>query len=203
MRNGEVKREAVKRDMKEKNIQKLRIGPVGMKVLLLLGAGTTLALVHRPDTVIRVIKQVPKAWKEINRRALQKSIRALYESKMVDYKELSDGSIVMTLSEEGKKQIVHYHIDKMQIEKPARWDGMWRLVLFDIPERHKKGRDALSAKLKNIGFYSLQKSVFIYPYECKKEVDFIVEFFEVRPFVRFLLVKETDIDLDLKHNFKL
>jgi len=57
--------------------------------------------------------------------------------------------------------------------------------------------------LKDIGFHSLQKSVFIYPYECKKEVDFIVEFFELRPYVRFLVVKQTDIDLELKQKFGL
>ena len=84
-----------------------------------------------------------------------------------------------------------------------KWDGMWRLVMFDIPERFKKGRNALSLKLKQMGFYPMQKSAFISPYECKNEVDFVVELFNLKLYVRFILVKETDIDLDLKNKFQL
>src|SRR3989344_4593151 len=60
-----------------------------------------------------------------------------------------------------------------EIKKPARWDKLWRLVIFDIPEEERTGRMALAAKLKELGFYPLQKSVFIHPYECKDEIDFI------------------------------
>ena len=61
----------------------------------------------------------------------------------------------------------------------------------------------LAEKLKEIGFYPMQKSVFIHPYECKDEIDFITEIFNLSPYVRFLRVNNTDIDLDLKNKFRL
>ena len=87
--------------------------------------------------------------------------------------------------------------------KGENWDGKWRLVVFDVPEKLKKGRNALREKLKKIGFYELQKSVFVFPYKCKDEVDFIVEFFNLRKYVRFGVLESIDNELDLKKVFDL
>jgi len=75
--------------------------------------------------------------------------------------------------------------------------------VFDIPEDRKAGRTALVAKLKELGFYPMQKSVYIHPYECKDEVSFVAEIFDLAPYVRFLRVKDVDIELDLKNRFRL
>ena len=32
----------------------------------------------------------------------------------------------------------------------------------------------------------MQKSVFAHPFECEDEINFIVEVFQIRPFVRFV-----------------
>ena len=80
----------------------------------------------------------------------------------------------------------------MAIKKPRRWDGHWRIVLFDIPEKRRLGREALRSKLKQLGFYQLQKSCFIHPFECKSEIDFVCELFEVSPYVNFVVAKEIE-----------
>ena len=179
------------------------LGPASKKVLLLLEAGLVLSLTRRPDHYFRVLKKASKEWKKINERYLRETIKRLYQSKLIDYKEDNDGTVMLTLSEKGKSRILKYDIDKIEIKKPARWDKLWRLVVFDIPEDKNLGRKALAAKLKELGFYPMQKSVFIYPYECKDEIDFITEIFELSPYVRFLRVKDIDIELDLKERFYL
>ena len=179
------------------------LGPASKKVLLLLEAGLVLSLTRRPDHYFRVLKKASKEWKKINERYLRETIKRLYQSKLIDYKEDKDGTVMLTLSEKGKSRILKYDIDKIEIKKPARWDKLWRLVVFDIPEDKNLGRKALAAKLKELGFYPMQKSVFIHPYECKDEIDFITEIFELSPYVRFLRVKDIDIELDLKERFYL
>ena len=179
------------------------LGPASKKVLLLLEAGLVLSLTRRPDHYFRVLKKASKEWKKINERYLRETIKRLYQSKLIDYKEDKDGTVMLTLSEKGKSRILKYDIDKIEIKKSARWDKLWRLVVFDIPEDKNLGRKALAAKLKELGFYPMQKSVFIYPYECKDEIDFITEIFELSPYVRFLRVKDIDIELDLKERFYL
>ena len=180
-----------------------RLGPKAQKALVLLLSGATLALTTRPDMFFKVVKSAAKAWRDIEQRTLRNAIRNLYRSKLVSYKENEDGIVTLTLTENGKKVALRYNLDTISIQKPARWDALWRVVLFDIPERLREGRKALAQKLRGLGFLPLQKSVFIFPYECKNEIDFIVEIFELRPYVRFMVVKEVDIDLDLKRRFGL
>lgn len=173
------------------------------KILLLLIGGASLSLTRRPDQYFRIVRNIAKEWKKINERNLKLAIKKLYRSKMVDYKENSDGTVSIVLTNNGRKKILKYDLDKIQIRKPAKWDAMWRMVVFDIPEDERRGRVALVEKLKELGFYPMQKSVFIHPYECKDEVDFVTELFNLSPYVRFLRVKNTDIDLDLKNRFNL
>ena len=184
-------------------ITRLKIGPVMQKALLLIEGGIILGLTRRPDKYFKIVKKISKEWQKINERALRTAIRKLYQSKLIDYKEKSDGAVSMTLTNNGKKKVVQFNLDLIEIKKPKRWDRLWRLVIFDIPEKERKGRNALSAKLKELGFYPLQRSVFIHPYECKNEIDFIVELFNLRPYVRLFTVKETDIELDLRNKFNL
>lgn len=184
-------------------IPEFKIGPVMQKVLLLLEGGLVLGLTRRPDYYFKVLKKISKEWQKINERALRSAIRKLYKSKLIDYKENNDGTISMTLTNSGKKKIVQFNLDLMKIKKPLRWDKLWRLVIFDIPEKERQGRRALVEKLKELNFYSVQKSVFIHPYECKNEIDFITEIFNLRPYVRFFTVKETDIEPDLRNRFNL
>ncbi|MEK7520177.1 MAG: hypothetical protein AAB581_02990 [Patescibacteria group bacterium] len=179
------------------------IGPKAQKLLVLLQAGITLSLTSRPDVFFKVIRETSKELRNIEQRTLQRAIRTLYRSNLVGYEEHGDGMVALTLTEDGAQRVLQYSLGTMTIPTPALWDGYWRVVAFDIPERLKKGRNAFSAKLKELGFLQLQKSVFIFPHECKNELDFVIEAFSLRPFVRVLLVKETDIDLDLRHRFGL
>ena len=111
--------------------------------------------------------------------------------------------VTIILEEAGKKKALEYNVEKMRIKKPVSWNGKWHVVISDIPEYKKKARDAFSAKLKRIGLFPLQKSVFISPYPCRDEIDFLIELFDLRPFVRYLVVKEIDNDLHLRKQFDL
>ena len=180
-----------------------RIGSVNKKVLLLLSGGLALSLTRRPDTYFRIVKNIAKEWKKINERSLRESIKKLYQSKIIDYKENNNGTVELILTDAGKKKILLYDLEKLKIDKPPKWDNLWRLVIFDIPENKKQARMAMSSKLKELGFYPMQKSVFIHPYECKDEIDFVTELFNIAPYVRFFRVKDIDIELDLKNKFHL
>lgn len=179
------------------------MGPVMQKIILLLAGGVALGLSKRPDVSFRMIKGIANEWNEINKRSLYKGVRKLYSSRMLDFKKNKDGIITLFLTDKGKKKALCFDIEKIQIKKPKVWDGVWRMVIFDVPENLKRGRNALAVKLKKLGFFPVQKSVFIYPYECRDEIDFIVEVFDLRPYVRFIVVKEIDTERELKKHFGL
>lgn len=59
---------------------------------------------------------------------------------------------------------VHILRDAKRLVK--RWDRQWRIVSFDIPQKHKPIRDVLRNLLIRAGFKQVQKSVYIHPYAC-------------------------------------
>src|SRR3989344_2837198 len=65
----------------------------------------------------------------------------------------------------------------LKIKKPKKWDGMWRLVIFDIPQLKSVQRNAFRGKLIELGFMPLQKSIWICPYQCDDEIGLLRDFF--------------------------
>lgn len=85
----------------------------------------------------------------------------------------------------------------------AKWDGKWRLIVFDIPEKARIQRRQLRQLLKNNGFYKLQASVFICPYPLNREAISYLKETGLIEFIRILKVEEVDYDKDLKRIFAL
>lgn len=189
--------------MKSKKNYYNRLGPTQKKVLLLLLGGVGLSLAGTPKKYFGVIKSVTDDWNKINEVALKRAIKSLYMSRFIEAREHTNGSMTVVLSENGRKKALTYNMDTMIIKKPPVWDGQWRMVMFDIPNKRKKEREVLRSMLKQLGFIQYQESAFIIPYECKNEIDYVVEFFNLRPHVRLMEVSSFDDDLAFKKSFGL
>ena len=129
---------------------RFKMGPTMQKALLLIEGGVILGLTRRPDRYFKVVKKISKEWQKINERSLRTAIQKLYQSKLIDFKEKSDGTVSMTLTNNGKKKVIQYNLDSIEIKKPQHWDYLWRLIIFDIPEEKRQGRRALATKLKKL-----------------------------------------------------
>ena len=180
-----------------------RLGPNQQKILLLLFGGVGLGVARTPNQYFRVLKEVKTEWQNINERALNNAIKNLYKSKLIKEKENRDGSLTMILTDNGKKKAVTFNIDNLEIKKPKKWDREWRIIIFDIPEKKRESRDVLRNILKKLGFFELQKSVFVYPYPCQDEMDYVIEFFDLRLYVRIITATKLDNELHLKKIFNL
>lgn len=171
------------------------------KILLLLLGGLTLSLNRSPGRYFHILSRIKKEWAVINRKKLKYEIRKLYQSELISTKCDSGGTLTLTLTEKGKQKALRYNLEKIEIPK-QKWDGRWRIVVFDIPESRRDARDALRALLKKMDFYELQKSVFIHPYECKNEIDFVVEFFQLNRNVRYGILDSIDNEVYLRDIFR-
>lgn len=174
------------------------------KILLLLLAGICLGLSRSPRNYFKILESAEKDWERIEKEKLYRSVKEFFRDRLIDYKEKGDGMIEVVLTQKGRRKALRYKLDEIKIKKPAVWDKVWRVVIFDVPEKKKPAREALRMKLKELGFKELQKSVFVYPYECENEIDFVVEVFNLRRHVRFLRVKSitNEDQLKLKFNIK-
>ncbi len=85
--------------------------------------------------------------------------------------------IYVNLTKKGKEYARKCKFDDLTIEKSEKWDGKWRILVFDISDKHKIKREALRGKIKELGLYQLQKSVWIHPYDIRKAVEEMKRFF--------------------------
>ena len=67
------------------------------------------------------------------------------------------------------------------------WDKKWRVVMFDIPSEKDRERNIFRHKLKTLGFQMLQKSVFVFPYPCERELGEICQRFKMGQYVNIIL----------------
>ncbi|MEK7664691.1 MAG: hypothetical protein AAB361_00955 [Patescibacteria group bacterium] len=178
------------------------LSPLSQKILLFLLAGAALSFSYSPRHPWKILKSASKEWKRISNEELRNEIRKLYQSKTISKKENDDGSVSILLTNKGKIKALKYNFDKITIDR-KNWDGKWRLVIFDIPEKIKKSRDALRWKIKELGFYELQKSVFVFPYQCEDEINFVIEYYNLRKYVRFGTLNAIDNEIHLKKIFNI
>lgn len=99
---------------------------------------------------------------------------------------------VFELTQEGLKTL--------QRLKPKK-DGIWKIVIFDIPEKHKYIRSVLRAKLKALGFKKWQNSIWVSPYLLDNEIEQEMLELSKKFFVRLIKTKEINNTTDLEKMF--
>ncbi len=148
----------------------------------------------------RVLRDLLKA----DDRDFGDSITELKRLHLIEKKVNYDGSILISLTSRGKLRALNMRFKHLErVHKNEKWDGKWRMVAYDIPDEFKRGRDALRYRAHIAGFYELQKSLFLYPYDCQKEIEDFVQLFKLEKYVRFALLDFIDNQDFLLRKFKL
>lgn len=187
-------------NIKEKKIAKIT-KDITKVVLCLLASGTVVTMLALFPGLAWVGKEFLE-WKKCDQRRLRSTLKRLESQGMITISQKGEQTII-EITKKGKKRVLKYKLDDIKIKKPKKWDGLWRIVIFDIPEKKRIARNALRRKLKELDFVKIQKSVFVYPYSCRDEIDFIKEVFEVRPYINLIIAKSVDGEVNLKRHFKL
>ncbi|MDP3661468.1 MAG: hypothetical protein Q8R17_01270 [bacterium] len=180
-----------------------RVGAVQQKTLLLLLGGFALACTRSLNKQWKIIGDMKQEWKKINRQTAERALASLYDSKLIDARQNNDCTFTIVLNEKGQKRALTYNLGAMRIKQPEKWDGLWRVVSFDIPENIRDARDSLRNRLLNLGFFELQQSFLVHPYECYDEIEYITELYDLRPHVRFMRAGYIDNEIRLKKFFRL
>lgn len=177
------------------------------QILEFLSAGGILAAVLIAPKMAKSFRFILKdknnlSWDQFNDSRIRQAINHLKKKKLIKT-QIKNREFVVALTENGRKEILKFDFDKIKLRKDKKWDGKWRIIMFDIPEVKKDARDALRQKLNSLGMRQVQKSVFAYPYECKKEIDFISGFYDIPDYILYLEAKIDDLDDTLKRIFKV
>ncbi|MDO8517750.1 MAG: hypothetical protein Q7S26_00455 [bacterium] len=110
---------------------------------------------------------------------------------------------LLRLTQKGEAVLRSLEFRDFVSKKPKRWDGKWRVLIFDIPERQRALRDKIRITLFKIGFVRLQNSVWLYPYDCEDLITFLKADFKVGKNLLYLVVDALEYDLPFKKKFNL
>ena len=102
---------------------------------------------------------------------IKRTLKRLKNQKLI---ETADHSSVLTVR--GKRWILKYTLDDLVIAKPAKWDGRWRMIIYDVARHKATLRNIFRSTIKRLGFYNVQESVWIHPYPCEKEISFLRDY---------------------------
>lgn len=156
----------------------------------------------RRDARFVLINEILKDIHDFTGERLKTAVIYLKSKNLVNKKKDYEGSVLVSLTERGFLRAINYKFRRLA-NKKEKWDGKWRMIAFDIPRECQKGRKALVYRLKTGGFYEMQESIFLYPYDCKSEVDALLELFKIKKYVRFGLLDFIDNEEKIKFKFKL
>ncbi|MBI4991538.1 hypothetical protein HZB96_05620 [Candidatus Gottesmanbacteria bacterium] len=133
----------------------------------------------------------------------RKIIMRLKRQRFVTIKENPDNTVTVTITRQGMVRALTYQLETMKVKKQKKWDKRWRVVIFDIPEKYKKAREIFRMRLRQLSLYLLQDSVFVSPYPCFNEVEFLRELYGIPSTVKYLLVEKLEDDQEIKEYFSL
>lgn len=195
--------------MKQKEI-KLKRGQLYWMLLeviglgLISGGGSPL----RPTLPI-MVKGIIDIFKEIKSLNIKeekiiKSLKNLEKREIINLVEEGD-QVKVFIKNNNNPTILKYSIKALLDlkKKIKKWNGKWFMVFFDVPEIQRNKRNYLRNFLLKIGFYRYQKSVYLFPYECEKEIALIKKIVEGAKYMKYIIAEKIEDKRKIKTFFNL
>jgi len=129
----------------------------------------------------------------INRLRKQKDVKLLNEN----------GKLTLKLTEKGRIKLLKYDIKNLKLKKPQKWDGKWRLIIYDIPDSKISAREVFRKLLRSLEFLKLQESVYLTPYPCEEEIELLRNYYDIIKDVILLTVSGIEQEEAYKNYFKI
>ena len=148
--------------------------------------------------------QRKEASKYLREREIDKDhyYKKLWELEKRGYiKRFKNQKKLIELTKLGTKKAIRYLSEDYIMENPKNWDGKWRIVLFDIPEKDRSFRNILREHLYALNFLKLQHSVFVSPHPFEKQILELVALYSAESYVRVIIAIQIDNGNKIKRHF--
>lgn len=173
------------------------------ELLYLLAGGVFFSASLIMPGLPRLIGSFSEDWEGYQKKRLSQNLKRLKKQKLVKIYQEGEYQVVK-ITQKGKARALKYKLEEMEIKKPKSWDRKWRLVVFDIAEKLSSARNFFRRQLRQLGFFPLQESVFVYPYPCFDQIEFLRYVFNLgEEDVRYVVAQEIEGEEELKDYFDL
>lgn len=117
--------------------------------------------------------------RSLKKAALAEAFKRLRQKRFVEEK-LINQTVYYQLSSIGEEFL------KFRDFNEADWDGKWRIIIFDIPEKNRQIRNLLRYRLKEWGFIKWQKSVWATKRNITKRMKELIIELKISHWVAFI-----------------
>lgn len=154
------------------------------------------------EAIIKILKEARKL--EIEEKRIKGTLDKLEKKEIIVLVE-KDGEVFVHLKDKNNLAVLKYSIKAiLEFKKKKKmWDGRWFLVFFDVPEIQRNKRNYLRNLLHKLGFYRYQKSVYLFPYECEKEIVLIKKIVEGAKYMKYIIAEKIEDEEQIKRHFRL
>jgi len=169
-------------------------------ILFAISIAGILAVAAIAPNVIQVLGKLPGSRRYFPSH-IKSRVGRLHDQGLITFVE-KNGRRFTRLTEKGESELHRQQlIKKSKTHQP--WDGLWRIVIFDIREYKRNVRDKIRNELKQFGFKQLQQSVWVYPHECDDIITLLKADNHVGREVLYVEAKMIENDKWLKKEFGL
>lgn len=174
--------------------KQLRMTKIRSILLTSLKIGGILTLTALAPNTLRLLGRSPSRFDRGNLRS------ALLRLERIGLVEFSTDGNSVSITHSGRRYLER---SEREMTIPKVWDRHWRVVIFDIPERRRRHRDALRSSLERVGFLRLQNSVWVYPYDCEELITLLKTEYRLGKEVLYMIVEKLERDVSVRRHFKL
>ncbi len=110
-----------------------------------------------------------------------------------------------SLSPKGKNLLAKAKLSLLKVNRKPKWDGKWWQIAADIPtEAYRTAADMFRKKIKQMGFYALQRTLWFYPFDPRREIQLVAEYFGIQKYITAMEISRMDVEDErtLKQHFK-
>jgi len=169
-------------------------------ILMTVATAGFLAIAMLAPNALQVLRPFLKNKKKYNLKYyLNQKARKLVEDGLLEINTKGEKQFI-SLTDKGKRVLLYYQIKE---KKTQKWDGKWRVVVFDVWENTRSKRNLLRNEIKDFGFIQLQRSVWIYPYECAVFIELLKTDLSFGKNIRYMIVESLDHDEKLRKYFNV
>jgi DNA-binding transcriptional regulator PaaX len=181
--------------------KEIRATKIQKAVLQAIATAGILSVALLAPNALQVLKMfgLNKKTKTNRERSINISRKRLMDKGLVEYS--NNGMLSLTLA--GQRQLAKIERMEFKVKIPKKWDGKWRVLIFDIKERKRLIRDKIRVTLNFIGFIRLQNSVWVYPYDCEDLITLLKADFGIGREVLYMIADKIENDKALRNHFKL
>lgn len=178
-----------------KRKHKFILGENEKKIILAVGVGTlflgALVMPNLPIALQPILKMR-------GHKGFSKLLKKLRNKRIIDL-----GGEKIKLTNKGLRFQKQLKIEETILNKPKEWDGIWRLISYDIPDRLKQKRDWFRLTLMRLGFLKIQESLWVYPFDCKEEIAIIAQDLGIAPYVIVMITDNLPKEKEWENEFAL